>query len=72
MESAQIPAWQVHVSIVDLMLFVMFLTMWPSVRAQLDILVTQTILLWAASKWNVFQMMTAHLTDSVMVKATSA
>lgn len=56
----------------DLMLFVMFLTMSLSVRVQLDILETQTILLWDASKWNVFQMMTARLTDSVMVRATSA
>jgi hypothetical protein len=54
------------------MLFVTFLTMLLSVRVQPDILETQTVLLWDASKWNVFQMMTARLTDSVMVRATSA
>jgi hypothetical protein len=54
------------------MLFVMFSTMWLSVHAQLDILEIQTVLLWDASKWNVFQMMTAHWTDSVMARAIDA
>jgi hypothetical protein len=54
------------------MLFVMFSTMLLSVRAQLDILVIRTVLLWDVSKWNVFQMMTARWTDSVMARAIDA
>jgi hypothetical protein len=54
------------------MLFVMFLTMWLSAHAQLDILEIQIALLWDASKWNVFQVKTAHLTDSVMARAIDA
>jgi hypothetical protein len=54
------------------MLFVMFSTMWLSVHAQLDILEIQTVLMWDASKWNVFQTMTAHWTDSVMARAIDA
>jgi hypothetical protein len=54
------------------MLFVMYLTMWLSAHAQLDISEIQTALLWDASKWNVFQVKTAHLTDSVIARATDA
>jgi hypothetical protein len=72
MENAQIPVRQEQVSSVDLTLSVMFLTMWLSAHAQLDILEIQIALLWDASKWNVFQVMTAHSTDSVMARVTDA